>query len=105
MMPSTPPPFWANLVSRAMVFPLSATGVDFHADLDLGEPLLEEEEMEVLGVRGRAFIGTADAKRFPKVSPGELVVVVAKQHNQSICSWLPKLRRNFLSGSPSLLTS
>ena len=81
MTPSTPPPFWANLVSRAMVFPLSATDVDFHADLDLGEPLREEEEMEAIGVRGRAFIAIIDAKRFPKASAGKLVVAIPKQHH------------------------
>ena len=37
--PSTSPPFWANLVFGAMVFPLSAIAVDFHTDLDFGELL------------------------------------------------------------------
>ena len=98
MTPSAPPPFWANLVSRAMVFPLSATGVDFHADLDLSEPLMEEEEMDVIDVRGRAFIGTIDAKRFPKVSPGELVVVIAKQYYPFDMFLVAKTKAEFLIG-------
>ena len=72
--------------------------MDFHADHDLGEPLTEEKEMKVIGVRGRAFIAIVDAKRFPKVSPGELVVAIAKQHHPVDMFSVDKAKADFLVG-------
>ena len=54
--------------------------------------------MEVIGTRGRAFITIADAKRFPKVSPGEFVVAIAKRHHPVDMFLVAKAKTEFPVG-------